>query len=209
MKLEQHDILLPMGTCSSVGLTGLTLNGGQGPLTRWSGLTSDHLYAVELVDRTGRSIVANASNEYSDLLWLARGGGSVGYHYPGIITGLKFGNLVPIRRNETLWTRVRLSFTPVTVQRAVELLRGWQAFFKAPNCDDDLCRRVTAEPWLFLEYKRRARQYMPALRLVIYFFGTESEHSEFVRMHLPKLQGIIPGGKITSMERLDHEAKNY
>lgn len=83
-----------MGTCSSVGLTGLKLNGGQGPRTRWSGVTSGHLYYVELIDRTGRSIVANASNEYSDLLWLARGGGSVGYHYPCIITGLKFGNLV-------------------------------------------------------------------------------------------------------------------
>jgi FAD/FMN-containing dehydrogenase len=204
MALEKHGWALPAGTCSSVGVTGLTLNGGQGPLSRLQGLTSDHLVSVELVDEKGHIVRATATNEFSDYLWLARGGGAVGYHYPGIITCLEFAKLVRISRNETNWTRVRIRYTPATVHHATTLLSAWQNFFQDKACQlDPVCNRITAEPWLFMEYQRRNKAYESALRLVVYFFGNEEQHRIFIAQYLPKFQGLVPGGTVVSIERED------
>lgn len=43
-------------------------------LTRYAGLGSDNLVAIEAVDGTGKVIIANAS-QHGDLLWASRGGG--------------------------------------------------------------------------------------------------------------------------------------
>jgi hypothetical protein len=93
---ESIGLALPSGTCASVGVTGLTLSGGQGPLSRRFGLTCDHLDSIDLIDAQGQMIHATDQNEYSDYLWLARGGGTVGHHYPGILTNLYFRNLVKL-----------------------------------------------------------------------------------------------------------------
>ena len=53
----------------------MALSGGYGFLARKYGLTCDHILEVELVLSDGRVIVANATNEYSDILWCVKGGG--------------------------------------------------------------------------------------------------------------------------------------
>jgi FAD/FMN-containing dehydrogenase len=45
---------LPMGHCSTVGVTGLTLAGGHGIATRLFGLTSQRVTALEMIDAKGR-----------------------------------------------------------------------------------------------------------------------------------------------------------
>ena len=72
-----------MGSCASVGITGLILVGGQGILSRHFGLTIDYVSAIELVDHSGNVLYATKNNEYSDFLWLARGGGAGVQHFPG------------------------------------------------------------------------------------------------------------------------------
>jgi len=62
------------GTCSSVGMTGLTLGGGYGPLIGRAGLALDNLLAAEVVLADGRVVVANDDNE-EELFWALRGGG--------------------------------------------------------------------------------------------------------------------------------------
>jgi len=62
------------GTCSTVGMTGLTLGGGYGPLIGRAGLALDNLVAAEVVLADGRVVVANDDNE-EELFWALRGGG--------------------------------------------------------------------------------------------------------------------------------------
>ena len=200
--LQNLGYALPAGSCSSVGLTGLVLNGGQGPLGRLHGMTSDHLVGLELVDARGQVIRAADENEYADLLFVARGGGSVGYHFPGIITHLEFGNLIGIPRNQTLWTRIRIRYTSATVDNAVALLQNWSRFYVLHK-DDTYARHITAEPWLFLERRRRRGGYQPALRLVVYFFYPNgAQHEIFLTRYLPVFQEFALGAKITSIEHL-------
>ena len=131
-----------MGNCASVGVTGLTLNGGQGLLSRLHGMTCDLLSSIELVDHQGRQINASASNEYADYFWLARGGGAAVQHYPGIVIGLEFSTLLRITPNSTSWTRVKIEFTP-TIDNAVQLLLAWQEFhMKGDHVANPLFRRV-------------------------------------------------------------------
>jgi FAD/FMN-containing dehydrogenase len=51
------------GTCSTVGMTGLTLGGGYGPLIGRFGLALDNLLAAEVVLADGRVVVADEANE--------------------------------------------------------------------------------------------------------------------------------------------------
>src|SRR5262249_35606422 len=62
------------GTCSSVGLAGLALGGGYGPLIGKYGLVADNLLSAQVVTADGDLVTASQA-ERADLLWGLRGGG--------------------------------------------------------------------------------------------------------------------------------------
>ncbi|MBW7974010.1 FAD-binding oxidoreductase [Bradyrhizobium sp. BR 10289] len=62
------------GSASSVGMTGLTLGGGYGPLIGRFGLALDNVIAAEIVLADGNIVSAEASR-HADLFWSLRGGG--------------------------------------------------------------------------------------------------------------------------------------
>jgi len=62
------------GSCSAVGMAGLTLGGGYGPLIGRFGLALDNLIAADIVLADGRLVTAGPGNE-EDLFWALRGGG--------------------------------------------------------------------------------------------------------------------------------------
>ena len=76
--------LLPAGSCSGVGLGGLTLGGGYGLFARQFGLTCDHLERVRMVGGLGQVVDSNAD---PDLLWACQGGGNGNF---GAITAMEF-----------------------------------------------------------------------------------------------------------------------
>jgi FAD/FMN-containing dehydrogenase len=62
------------GSAGAVGMAGLTLGGGYGPLIGRFGLALDNLLAAEVVLADGRVVVAKHDNE-EELFWALRGGG--------------------------------------------------------------------------------------------------------------------------------------
>jgi FAD/FMN-containing dehydrogenase len=66
---------MTVGSCSSVGVSGLLLGGGFGAMSRVHGLTVDALEEAEAVLADGTVATAN-EHEESDLFWALRGGGA-------------------------------------------------------------------------------------------------------------------------------------
>ena len=62
------------GSCSAVGMAGLTLGGGYGPLIGRFGRALDNLIAADVVLADGRFVTAEVGRE-EDLFWALRGGG--------------------------------------------------------------------------------------------------------------------------------------
>jgi FAD/FMN-containing dehydrogenase len=77
---------IPVGSCPSVGVAGLTLGGGLGADARQWGLTCDALASVSVVLPSGEAITA-APDNHGDLFWGLRGGG--GGHF-GVATSFTF-----------------------------------------------------------------------------------------------------------------------
>jgi FAD/FMN-containing dehydrogenase len=79
-----HDLTAVTGWNGVVGMTGLALVGGYGPLLASHGLALDSLEGAEVVLADGRSVTANAV-ENPDLFWALQGGGG----NFGVVTSMK------------------------------------------------------------------------------------------------------------------------
>ena len=112
--LGQHGLVLPSGSCPTVGIAGITLGGGVGVFARKFGLTCDHLYSSRLVTASATQLSANAET-HSDLWWALRGGGGGNF---GVVTSFDF-DLAPM-------PRVTLFSQQFPWRAAASVLEGWQ-----------------------------------------------------------------------------------
>ncbi|WP_208611816.1 FAD-binding oxidoreductase [Mycobacterium paraffinicum] len=69
-----YGLVAATGNCGGVGMAGLTLGGGYGPLNGRFGLAVDNLLGAEVVLADGRIVTASAAQE-PELFWALRGGG--------------------------------------------------------------------------------------------------------------------------------------
>ncbi len=81
-KILPQKRIIPIGSCGTVALGGLTLGGGYGLFSRKYGLTCDNLLEATMVDGNGE---IHSTKDNPELLWAIRGGGAGNF---GVITEL-------------------------------------------------------------------------------------------------------------------------
>lgn len=122
--LWNQRVTIPCGTCPTVGISGLTLGGGYGFLSRLLGMTCDNLLEAELVTAQGKIIRAN-HDQHPDLFWACRGGGDGSF---GVFTSYTF-RVHPIEKV----ARYRITWGFADLEKVV---RYWQMW--APHSDERL-----------------------------------------------------------------------
>ena len=133
---HEHGLAIPVGVNGNTGISGLTLGGGLGFLTRKAGLTIDHLMEAEVVLASGDIVIANDTNN-PDLFWALRGGGG----NFGVVVSFTF-NLIAIANvyaGPMLWpiekAKEVMRFYDQFTKDASQDLYGFFAFLNVPDAD--------------------------------------------------------------------------
>jgi FAD/FMN-containing dehydrogenase len=115
--LGRQGRVVPGGSCPSVAISGLTLGGGHGVLSRSMGLTCDNLIGATIVTADGRTREVSADAE-PDLFWALRGAGNGNF---GVVTSLRFST-------HAAPAGVVTGYLTWPWSRAADVVRGWQSW---------------------------------------------------------------------------------
>ncbi len=127
---------VPSGIASTTGISGLTLGGGLGHLTRQCGLTIDSLIEADVVLADGTCVKASTS-ENKDLFWALRGGGG----NFGVVTSFLFKTwpISTVYGGPMLWeiseAKEVLKWYNDFIKNAPEEINGFFAFLIVPPGD--------------------------------------------------------------------------
>ncbi|RJL30995.1 FAD-binding oxidoreductase [Bailinhaonella thermotolerans] len=150
--------LAPISGTGSVGVTGYTLGGGAGWLSRLYGYAADSVVSAEVVTADGRRLTASP-DENPDLFWALRGGsGSF-----GVVTSLAF-RLYPVR-----WVYAGLAMYPV--ERAADVLARYREW--APAEPDELSTAVLLMRMPDSPQVPEPLRGRPVLGIRVFHVGTE------------------------------------
>jgi len=84
--IGNQGMLLPGGSCPTVGIAGLTLGGGVGVFARSYGILADNLQSVSIVTADARQLAVSPESD-ADLFWACQGGGGGNF---GVVTSFDF-----------------------------------------------------------------------------------------------------------------------
>ncbi|MBY0574822.1 MAG: FAD-binding protein [Undibacterium sp.] len=116
--LLPKSLLVPAGSCGTVGVGGLTMGGGYGLFARQYGLTCDSLLEARFVD--GNGVIHSTKND-NELLWALRGGGAGNF---GVVTDLIFQAYPSPARLQAHHFKAR----KLNTERATNILEKWFSF---------------------------------------------------------------------------------
>ncbi|SDE07679.1 FAD-binding oxidoreductase [Limimaricola pyoseonensis] len=113
---QAHGLAVPVGINSTTGISGLTLGGGFGWITRKFGMTVDNLLSADVVTADG-TMVRASETENADLFWGLRGGGG----NFGVVTGFEF-------QLHELGPEVLAGLIVHPFDDAKDVLKAWRGF---------------------------------------------------------------------------------
>ena len=122
--LAARGVAVPGGSCPTVGIAGLALGGGIGPLTRLLGTTSDTVTAMEVVIANGSELTCDETQN-PNLFWACRGGG-----------GGNFGVTTSLTLTTSSLTELCVYILSWPWSQATKVIRAWQSW--APHAGDGL-----------------------------------------------------------------------
>lgn len=122
--LAEHGRTIPGGSCPTVGISGLTLGGGHGVISRAHGLTCDSLTAADIITADGKLLHCSTA-EHPDLFWALRGAGGGQF---GVVTKLYFSTLAA--------PQVVTGYLTWPWAKAAAVLRAWQEW--GPGQPDEI-----------------------------------------------------------------------
>ncbi|MDJ0345113.1 FAD-binding oxidoreductase [Streptomyces sp. H10-C2] len=123
-RLGDRGRTVPAGSCPSVGVSGLTLGGGHGVLSRSYGLTCDSLTGATIITADGKQLDCDATAN-SDLFWALRGAGCGNF---GVVTELRFATHPA--------PSVVTGYATWPWSRAAAVVRAWQEW--GPDQPDEI-----------------------------------------------------------------------
>jgi FAD/FMN-containing dehydrogenase len=155
--LDEHGVTISGGTCPSVGVSGLTLGGGHGLLSRAYGLSCDNLVEATVVTADG-TVRACCPETEPDLFWALRGGGNGSF---GVVTELRLRTHAVHESSsaDLAWPW----------SRAAEVLAAWQDW--APDLPDEM--------WSALRLHKDANG--PSVSVVAFALGGHDALAERLR----------------------------
>ncbi|MFE1953754.1 FAD-binding oxidoreductase [Streptomyces sp. NPDC059524] len=122
--LAAKGVTIPAGSCPTVGISGLTLGGGHGVVSRAYGLTCDSLTGATLITADGKQLTADATTN-KDLFWALRGAGNGQF---GVVTELRY------RTHPA--PRAVSAFMTWPWAKAATVLKAWQRW--GPDQPDEI-----------------------------------------------------------------------
>mmetsp|Transcript_51176 Transcript_51176/g.125677 ORF Transcript_51176/g.125677 Transcript_51176/m.125677 type:complete len:486 (+) Transcript_51176:292-1749(+) len=118
--VTEHGLVIPSGTCTSVGLTGWTLSGGIGTMTGEVGLGCDQVARYKMILANGTKVVA-ASDKNPDLFRAMCGGG--GGHF-----AIVYGMVLKMHSAATYNEVVHFEYMSTAASTAAEVIKDWNDF---------------------------------------------------------------------------------
>lgn len=180
--LASSHLAIPAGSCFPVGVAGHSLGGGFGLLGRPFGLACDSILSMEVVDASGKILIAS-EQENPDLFWALRGGGNGSF---GVVTNFNFrtSSVTMVAKFAITWTK------PVT--QAVKIVQAWQQW------RENLPSSITGTLHLTKAKGGLIQVHMAGL-------SVQSESS--LKVELKRLQGLAGAASVLSTKTMTfHQA---
>ncbi|GAB3990092.1 FAD-binding oxidoreductase [Actinoallomurus acanthiterrae] len=180
-RLGTAGVSVPAGSCPTVGISGLTLGGGVGVVSRAHGVLSDNLRAIEMVTADGRKRTCDARND-PDLFWACRGGGGATF---GVATSFTFAT------HPTSSIVVFFLSWPWSSARSV--IDAWQRW--APFAPDAL--------WSNLHVLDGQAQAAPTLQVGGTYLGARDDAVRLIEALQAKI-GAAPSSQVVETTTYEH-----
>ncbi|NYT38362.1 FAD-binding oxidoreductase [Allopusillimonas soli] len=154
---QRDGLATPLGINSTTGVSGLTLGGGIGWLTRRLGMTVDNLLSADAVMADGRKLHAS-QDENPELFWALRGGGG----NFGVVTRFEF-NL------HRVGPEILAGLIVFPIEQAKRVLQQYREF--VAGAPEDLCVWALLRQAPPLPFLPEAIHGKPILALALAYTG--------------------------------------